>query len=108
MGIINKSCFEFDRNSLTYELEDLTFWMEFHELCFLCHEKLTIPCVFWQGAPRSRSASDSERIQIWLHPECAESFCMRLLRDVEELRTGNRDAASRKLKLWKAKHDLSR
>jgi hypothetical protein len=125
VGILNAKSFEFDfarRDAILRELArcapeererleavcavdyDPSWWMEFHDLCFLCHERLTLPSVYWAGAPRQRAAPPNERTQIWLHPECAESLAMRILRDVEELRTGDRETATRALRQWKAKH----
>ena len=128
MGIINAKNFEFDfacrdearrlvASSDSREQEralaeehlkacesDPWWWMQVHELCFLCHEKLSVPCVFWAGANSSRYAPYSERTQIWLHPACAESLAMRILRDVEELRTGDGEAATKALRAWKSEH----
>jgi len=132
VGIINRDSFEFDfagrdkalRNVAELEdsdytelgaaliaeyleaavSDDPTDWMELHELCFLCHEKLTIPAVYWAGAPRSQKAPQDERLQIWLHPRCARGLAMRLLRDVRELITGDKEKADGEFLRWKKEY----
>jgi hypothetical protein len=73
------------------------------DYCFFCSKKLTIPAVMWSGAHRTL-AGDS--MEICLHPECVEDFFMRILRDAEEILTGDAQTTTAKLLCWKAEHGL--
>jgi hypothetical protein len=42
-------------------------------LCFLCGEKLVVPCVAWFGC------DDSGNGELWLHTDCARQFAEKLL-----------------------------
>lgn len=64
---------------------DPTGWMELHDWCYVCGEKLVIPCIFWHGNPRSKNLENSDRCQIWLHPACAAKLAEKLLGDVQKL-----------------------
>jgi hypothetical protein len=69
--------------------------------CFHCGEKLSLPCVMWNG---SHPVVKNEWFQIWLHPECVEDLFRRLLRDAQEILAGDAQAATTKLLRWKAEH----
>jgi hypothetical protein len=51
--------------------------------CFFCEDKLTVPFIVWFGVPHP----------IGLHPECANTFCLQLRRDVTEHRHGKEFAS---------------
>jgi hypothetical protein len=42
--------------------------------CFKCGERLTVPCVMWNGIPD----------KIWLHSDCAEHLGERLIHDSKQ------------------------
>ena len=42
-------------------------------LCFLCGEKLTVPCIMWVGP------DDAGNGELWFHIECAKIFGQKLL-----------------------------
>jgi hypothetical protein len=64
---------EWFRIQCIYDPDPKRGWLELHEWCFLCGERLVVPCVFWHGSPRSRELESFDRLQIWLHPPCAVS-----------------------------------
>jgi hypothetical protein len=49
---------------------------DLHDQCFYCHQKLTIPCVFWHGDYHKDRATT-----ICLHPACVDEFCEHLKKD---------------------------
>jgi hypothetical protein len=61
---------EWFRTQCTYDV-DPAGWMELHDWCYVCGEKLIVPCIFWHGSPRSREMENRDRYQIWLHASCA-------------------------------------
>ena len=46
-------------------------------ICFLCGEKLTVPCIMWSGCD---DISDGE---LWFHIECAKIFGQKLLAEYQ-------------------------
>ncbi len=43
--------------------------------CYYCREAMTFPCVYWNHYPNS----------IFLHPDCAVQWMIRLMRDVHAI-----------------------
>ncbi len=87
---------ESDRDLIRGAGEVRPFLTETASHCFYCGEKLTIPAIMWNG--RTRDGKDAA--EIWLHPKCAEAFCARLARDLNELELG-KQTADKKLQEWK-------
>lgn len=73
------------------------FFTEPPTFCFYCGEKLTIPAIMWHGR---HPTIVNETSEIWLHPKCAEAFCARLARDLNEFKLG-KETADKKLQEWK-------
>ncbi len=78
---------------------DQPFFTQPSSHCFYCGEKLTIPAVMWNG----RDSKGANVAEIWLHPKCAEHFCARVSRDVNELKIG-KPAADEQLREWKIRN----
>lgn len=72
------------------------------DFCFLCHQPLTFPAVYWLGG--SPTTPPSEGAEVWLHPECAKRLAARLMRDAKELEHGKREA-DKWLQSWKHKNE---
>jgi len=69
---------------------DDTVFYDFCDECFLCGKQIaTFPAVMWHGY---RPVGDNSLLQIWFHPECAKSFCERLMRDYSEIKLGKTHA----------------
>jgi hypothetical protein len=50
---------------------------EHPSVCFLCGEKLTVPCVMWVGPVDIKSTAG----ELWLHRECAREFGEKLVEE---------------------------
>jgi hypothetical protein len=91
MGILNAKNFEFKFDEekewfrTQYACDPDTEWMELHDWCYVCGEKLIVPCIFWAGWPRSQELGN-DRYQIWLHPGCAMYLAEKFLADVQRLK----------------------
>jgi hypothetical protein len=72
------------------------------DFCFLCHEPLTFPVVYWVGGSLTTPASDGA--EVWLHPKCAKSFSASLMRDAKEVEGGKREA-DEWLRSWKQENE---
>jgi len=53
------------------------------DFCFLCHEPMTFPCIYWVGG--SPTAPVSKGSELWLHPQCVKKLTAGLGRDLIEI-----------------------
>lgn len=60
--------------------------MDVPDMCFICGQQLTTPCIWWNGV------TEEQFNTVWAHKECASRLAIGLSRDVLELKFGSRIA----------------